>query len=218
MGISSGKQTNKPIYNKQIEGAGNTLTSAYNTAAPQIQQLTDTVTGLAPDIAARYREGDAGVNAARDYNVNVLSGQYLDQGNPHLQAMIDQSGGDVRNETQAALGVRGLTGGSDYAKMIADRVSRNSLAMRYQDYDNERNRMANSAGQAPGIAGAAELPMGSLLAAADSAQNPLRAAVGYTAGLGGLLGQYQTIKTKQPWGPMLAQAAGNVAAAYAGGG
>jgi hypothetical protein len=115
MGISSGKQTNKPVYNKQIEGAGSALTSAYNTAAPQIQQLTDTVTGLAPDIAARYREGDAGVNAARDYNVKVLSGQYLDEGNPHLQAMIDDSGNDLRNQMQAALGVRGLTGGSSYA-------------------------------------------------------------------------------------------------------
>jgi hypothetical protein len=218
MGISSGKQTNKPVYNKQIEGAGSALTSAYNTAAPQIQQLTDTVTGLAPDIAARYREGDAGVNASRDYNVKVLSGQYLDEGNPHLQAMIDDSGNDLRNQMQAALGVRGLTGGSSYADIISKNLGKNTLALRYQDYDNERTRMANSAGQAPGIAGAAELPMGSLLAASDAAQNPLRAAVGYTAGLGGLLGQYQTIKTKQPWGPMVAGGLANVAAAYAGGG
>lgn len=218
MAISSGKQSNKPIYSKQIEGAGSTLTNAYNTAAPNIQKASDTITGLMPDIAARYREGDAGVNAARDYNVNVLSGQYLDQGNPHLQAMIDDSGNDLRNQMQASLGLRGLTGGSSYADIISRNLGKNSLALRYQDYDNERTRMTNAAGMSPSIAGAAEIPMGSLLGAAETAQDPLRAAVGYAGGLGGLLGQYQTIKTKQPWGPMLANAAGNVAAAYAGGG
>lgn len=218
MGISSSKQTNKPVYNKQIEGAGGSLTSAYDQTMPKIQGMSDTLAGLMPGLVQKYNEGDAGVNAARNYNVDTLSGRYLDQGNPHLQSMIDQSGDDTRNQAQAALGARGLTGGSSYADIISRNVGKNSLAMRYQDYDQERARMATAAGQSPGLAAADQIPIASMLGIADTASDPLQAAVGYAGGLGGLLGQYQKVKSKQAWGPIAAQALSNMAAAFAGGG
>ena len=56
MGISSSKRTNKPVYNSQIEGAGNSLTSAYQAAAPKIQQTSDALTGLIPGIAQKFTE------------------------------------------------------------------------------------------------------------------------------------------------------------------
>lgn len=218
MGLSSSKQTNKPVYNKQIEGAGNTLTSAYGANAPKIQQVSDTITGLMPDIVKRYQEGDPAVNAASAYNTDVLSGRYLDEGNPHLQAVIDDSNNDITNQLQASLGLRGLTGGSSYADLISRNIAKNTTGLRYSDYSAERDRMGSAAAGAPGLAAAREIPLASILATGDAAQDPLKAAVGYAGGLGGLLGQYQTVKTKQALGPILAQMASNVAAAYAGGG
>lgn len=218
MGISSSKSTNKPIYGKQIEGAGADLTNAYKANAGTIQGNADQLSGLLPGILDRYRNGDAGVNAARDYNVDVLRGRYLDQGNPYLNDMIAHSNDDIRNQLQASLGARGLTGGSDYAGLIADRIAKNTLGMRYADYGAERDRMTNAAGMSPSISAANEIPLQSAFGVSDAAQDPVRAAVGYAAGLGGLLGQYQKVKQKNAWGPIAAQAASNAAAAFAGGG
>lgn len=202
----------------QILGAGNALTSAYNQNAPGIQSATDSITGLLPGMIEKYQQGDAGVNAARGYNVDVLGGKYLDQGNPYLQQMIDQSGNDVRNQTQAAMGVRGLTGGSDYAGLIADRVAKNSLGMRYQDYAGERDRMATASGQSPGLAAADVIQIAPMMATLGAATTPISAAGQYAGSLGGLFGGYgTTTQKKSPW-EYLMQAAGNAASAYAGGG
>lgn len=179
-------------------GAANTLNQTYGDNAGKLQGATDQITGLLPGMIEKYRQGDAGVNAGRNYNVDVLSGKYLGQGNPYLQQMIDQSGGDVRNQTQAALGLKGLTGGSDYAGLIADRVSKNSLGLRYQDYGNERNNMATAAGQAPGMAAADVIQIAPMMAALQAGQAPMNAAGQYAGSLGGLFSGYGTTTQKQP--------------------
>jgi hypothetical protein len=218
MGLSTSKSKTTPIYNKQIEGAGNTLTSAYNANAPKIQGISDQLSGLVPEIVQRFKAGDPGVNAAKAYNTDVLSGRYLGEGNPYLEAMIADSGDDVRNQTQAALGVRGLTGGSGYADLISRNIGKNSLALRYQDYGAERDRMTGAAGMAPALSAADYIPLQAALSAGETADDPLQAAVGYSSGLGSLLGQYTKTKTKQALGPMIANALAGAAAAYAGGG
>lgn len=202
----------------QILGAGNALTSAYNQNAPGIQEATNSITGLLPGMIDKYKAGDAGVNAARGYNVDVLGGKYLGEGNPYLQGMIDNSTNDTVNATQAALGLKGLSGGSDYAGLIADRVNQNSLGMRYQDYAGERDRMATASGQSPGLAAADVIQITPMMAALQAGSAPLDAAGQYAGSLGGLFGGYGTTTSKKsPW-EYLAQAAGNAAAAYAGGG
>lgn len=174
-----------------IMGGVETLGNVYSQNAGTIQNATDQITGLLPSMIEKYQAGDAGTNAARDYNVSVLGGQYLDQGNPYLQSMIDQSGNDVRNQMQAALGTKGLTGGSSYADIISKNLAENAMGMRYNDYSNERNRMATSAGQSPSIAASDYLSVTPMLSTLDAAQTPLRAAGGYAGSLGGLLGGYQ---------------------------
>lgn len=219
MGISSSKSTstNKPIYSSQIEGAGNTLSNAYNTNAPKIQGVTDQITGLVPGMIEKYNAGNPAVNAATGYITNTLSGDPTH--NPFLDQQIQMTDNNVRNQTEGALGLRGQTGGSSYADIISRNLANNEGTMRYNDYNTEMQRRAQAAGMAPGVAAADTLQIAPLLGVADAAQNPVKAAAGYAAGMGGLLGQYQTTKTKtsQPWGALLAQAAANAAAAYAGG-
>lgn len=190
MGGQKTKTTTKPIYEKEITGAANTISGVYNQQAPKIEGYADAIGGLVPSLIEKYQQGDAGINAARDYNVGVLGGDYLGA-NPYLDDVLANSNNDTVNATQAAMGLRGLTGGSDYAGLIADRVSRNSLGTRYQDYDAERARMATAAGQSPGIAAGDVIGIAPAIGAAQTAAGlPMNAAMQYGAGMGGLLGQY----------------------------
>lgn len=184
-------QTNKPIYSGQIEGAASGITSAYNAAQPAINQFSGNASGASNDLFTRYREGDPTVSAANDYIQQTLSGDPAQ--NPYLEQMIAQSGDDVRNQMQAALGAKGLTGGSDYSKLIAREIGRNSLGLRYQDYGAERDRMTQAAGMAPVISAAQYLPLEAAMSTGQAgAMLPLQAAIAQGAGVGSLLAPYQT--------------------------
>jgi hypothetical protein len=60
---------------------------------------------------------------------------------------------------------------------------------------------------APGIASGQSELINPALSAASARMLPMQAAASNAAGIGGLLGQYQTqqSKTSNPWGPMLGQ-------------
>jgi hypothetical protein len=200
-----------------ITQGANALNDAYGQNSGQIQDATNSVVDLLPDMIDKYKAGDAGVNAARGYNVDVLAGKYLGA-NPWFDEVLNNSNNDIRNQSQAALGAKGLTGGSSYADIISRNVGRNSATMRMGNYDNERSRMATAAGQAPGLASADVLRIAPMLAMLDASQTPVRAASGYAGGLGGLLGGYtDSTQKKSPW-EYLMQAAGSAATAFAGGG
>lgn len=216
MGISSGSQKNKPIYKKEIEGAANTLSGVYKAQAPKIAGYADAVGGVVPDILARFREGDPAITAAKSYVTDTLDGS---DGNPFLDEIIAMSNDNTRNTIQAKLGTRGQTGGSGYVDMITRALAQNESGLRFDDYNLEQERKARAAGMAPGLVAGEYLPLDAAMGAgAFAAGLPLDAATQYAAGTGGLLGQYQKVKTKNPWGPALMQGASNVAAAYAGGG
>lgn len=222
MGLSSKKttQTNKPLYPAAVEGAAGNITNAYNQAAPGLQAGAQKFGGILDSVLNRYNQGDPNIAAARGYNADVLSGKYLDSGNPYIQDMIDMTGGDVRNGVSASLGTRGLTGGSDYAGIIARELAKNSTGLRFNNYNTERDRMGQAVSQVPGIIAAENGILDPAFQAYDAMQAPVRAAVGAGQGVGGLLGQYQTVKTKQSssLGAVLAQMAANAAQAYAMGG
>lgn len=217
---SKSKSTNKPVYEGQITGAANTVTNAYNQAAPGLQAGATKFGGILDSVVNRYNQGDPNIAAARGYNTDVLSGKYLDSGNPYLQDMIDMTGGDVRNGVSASLGTRGLTGGSDYAGIIARELAKNSTGLRFNNYNTERDRMGQAVSQVPGIIAAENGILDPAFQAYDAMQAPVRAAAGYGSSIGGLLGQYQNTKTTQKGSlaGLLAQMAGNAAQAYSMGG
>lgn len=222
MGLSTKKQTttNKPSYPGQIEGAASSITDAYNTAKPGLEAGAAQFGGLLTSVIDKYNAGDPNVTAARGYNADVLNGKYLDSGNPYLQDMIDRTNNTVKNQTQAAYGSRGLTGGSDYTLAIADRLAANETGLRFNNYNTERGRMDGAVSQVPGLIAAENGILDPAFQAYDAMQAPVRAAVGAGSGVGGLLGQYQTTTTKQSGGlgNLLAMIAANAAQAYAGGG
>lgn len=196
MGLSSKtqKSSTKPVYAPQIEAAAGNISSAYNAQAPKITGITDQLAGLVPGLMDRYTNGDANVNAAKTYNTDVLSGKYLDAGNPYLDAIVDKSANTARNETAGALGTRGLTGGSAFADIISRNVNDASNTLRYNDYNTERGRMDTAAGQAGSLAAAGELPLASLMSILQAQSAPVSTAAGAGAATGGLLGQYTNQK------------------------
>lgn len=214
------KSTNKPIYGAQIEGAASNITGAYNQARPGLEAGAAKFGGILDSVISRYNEGDPNIKAARGYNADVLGGKYLDAGNPYLEEMVSRTNDNARNGVAASLGTRGLTGGSDFAGIIAKRLADSEYGLRYEDYGAERDRMGQAVSQVPGLIAAENGVLDPAFAAYDAMQAPVRAAIGAGSGVGGLLGQYQDQRTTQKGSlaGLLAQMAGNAAQAYAGGG
>lgn len=217
---SKTKSTNKPVYSAQIEGAAGNITGAYNQARPGLEAGATKFGGILDSVFNRYNAGDPNITAARGYNADVLGGKYLDAGNPYLQQMIDQQGNDIANNISAGMGTRGQTGGSAQAGILARELSKNALGLRYSDYGAERDRMGQAVSQVPGLIAAENGILDPAFQAYDAMQAPIRAAIGAGSGVGGLLSQYQNVKTTQKGSlaGLLAQMAGNAAQAYAGGG
>ncbi|MGR4893342.1 hypothetical protein ACIPPQ_20145 [Sphingopyxis sp. LARHCG72] len=217
---SKTKQTNKPIYSAQVEGAANNITGAYNQARPGLEAGAAKFGGVLDSVMERYNQGDPNIAAARGYNADVLGGKYLDAGNPHLEEMVALTNNNARNGVAASLGTRGLTGGSDFASLITKRLAENETGLRYEDYGKERDRMGQAVSQVPGLIAAENGILDPAFAAYEAMQAPVRAAVGAGQGIGGLLSQYQTVKSTQKGSlaGLLAQLAGNAAQAYATGG
>ena len=220
MGLSSSKSTSKstPVYAPQLEAAAGNITSAYNAQVPKLTATTDALGGLVPDLLSKYTQGDSGVNAAKAYDSDVLSGKYLN-GSPQLDAIVAQTNDSARNGLAASLGTRGLTGGSAFGDIITRALAQNETGLRYQDYGAERSRMDAASSRAPGLASAGYLPIQALIDVAQAQQMPIQAAAGAGSGVGGLLGQYGINETKSSpsIGMLIAQMAGNAASAYAGG-
>lgn len=216
MGLSSSKSTVKPVYGAQIEGASKTLSNAYSSNAPKIQATADSLTGLLPSMIAKYQAGNPALNAASGYVTDTLGGDGL---NPNIDAWVSQQQDATGNALGAKLAKMGLNpAGSTYQGLQARELGKVALDARTTDWNNAQARKAQAAGMASGISSAETASIAPLLSVADVANNPLQAAVGYSSGMGGLLGGYTNTKTKNAWGPILAQAAANAAAAYAGGG
>lgn len=212
------KTTTKPVYEQQILGANDKLTSAYNQALPGLQQGATDFSKLRSDLMARYNAGDPALEGARSHYTDVLSGKYLNEGNPYLQQMIDMTGNDVQNGVSASLGTRGLTGGSDYAGIIARELAKNSTGLRYNDYNTQSNRMDNAASSVGSLYNAENAALSPIFQAYQAQTAPLLAANDYAQGVGSLLGNYTNTTQKNGLGGMLAGIAGSALGSWASGG
>ena len=194
------QQTNRPIYASNIEGAANTLQNTYAAQAPKIGAISDQFLGASGDLLGRAMAGNPAVNSARDYIASTLGRN--PGSNPELENIISRTNADTVNNVNAGLGTRGLAGGSVAARMLADRLAANESGLRYQDYNNQQQRMAQAAGMAPSIAAGEFLGYAPALSTASFGSSaPLDAALKQAAGTGGLLGAYQTGTATQKSSP-----------------
>lgn len=203
MGLSSSKNTSTSSYtpSKQQTQAGDVLNQQFSQQMPKINQYADQIGGLIPGQIDRYRQGDAGVNAARGWITDTLGQQGE---NPRLQEMIDMAGGDISRQVGAGMGSRGNFGGSVHEKMLANQLSRNSLGMRFDDYNRQQGMKATAAGMAPGVAAGDNSNLAALLSSTQLAGGmPMQAAGQYANGMGGLFGNAGTTTNTQKSSPGL---------------
>lgn len=82
---------------------------------------------------------------AGDYLGKVLRGEYLDEGNPYMQGIIDRMGEDTRAAVGSQYGTLGRTGSGAEARALAEQIADGSNKVRYQNYGDERDRMGSAA-------------------------------------------------------------------------
>ena len=196
-------QKTTPVYAGRLEGAANSLDSTYDNRAPKIGEFSDSMLGVSNDLLGKYYAGDPAVGAANDWVTNTLGADSAS--NPYLDDMVGMSNDNVRNQMQAQMGTRGLTGSSDYYGLISKGLAENETGLRYSDYNNREQMKLQAAGMAPGISAAQYQPLAAAMEAGQTgAMLPLQAELARAAGVGSLLGPYTnssgTSTTKQSGG------------------
>lgn len=220
MGISSSKSTVSPSgFSKPfISGAANNLQSTVAANAPQLAQNAGLINDRLPGLADRAFGEDPNIGAAQGYNKDVLGGKYL-TGNPYLDQMIGQTNNSVVDRINSIFGQAGRTGGGQHEGVLGRELANSESRLRYSDYDAERARMGQAAGQTPGLTAASFAGIEPFLAATTSGSSlPYLGANTLAQGIQGLVGPYATTKTSPGLGQMLLAAAQSAAqAAYPGG-
>ena len=220
MGLSSSKSTSKTTYGKDALPHINAATGALDTAWQGVQpNLSKVTAGLGASFDA-FNPNKANIAAANGYVGDVLGGKFL-SGNPYLENMIYTTSGDVMDRVNAAFSRSGQTGSS---RQLGEQIKQLSAAennLRYQNYSDEQNRMAQAVQQAAGLSEAENNNLQTQAALGQSLVGiPLDAASQYAQGQAGLWGNNLNTKTKQSGniGQGLMGIAGSVLSSWAGSG
>ena len=203
MGLSSSKTTSGPSKQAMphLQSASTALQGSYTANAPRLKEIGDSLFDAYKTYSADMGQDLAG---ARGFSADVLGGKYLDQQNPYLKGMIDQTSDSVTDRINSLFSNAGQTGSSrqigELGKQIADAENR----LRYQSYGDEMGRMERAAQLGLGINQAANANAATLGAlGATAAEVPYIGAEKLAQGLGGLWSNSQTTKTSGGLGQAL---------------
>lgn len=206
---SKTKQTNdpwgpaKPFILKNLQQQDDVFTSTQ----PQLEKFA----GMQRDTYGRLAPGaEQGISGAQGLVNSNLAGDRLN-GNPYLDAVIGKGREGIRDSVNDIFGTAGRFGSGAHQGIMADRIGDYENQMRFQNYGMERGYQQDAIGDAQNLMGgsqsllnnAAELPWIGVQAANGAVR---QASNGYGT---------QTTKSRGALGPLLAQAAGNAAGAYA---
>jgi len=150
-----------------VTGAQNVAANLYNAGGPgaatyqNLQQAGANdpsialLTGLAqtssnPALSLLQGMSTQGINPdSASYYGDVLSGKYLDAGNPYLGAMLQQSDDAVTKAANQRFAAAGMGAGlsTPYMDVLSKNLANSENTLRYQDYDNQLNRMTQVGAQ-----------------------------------------------------------------------
>ena len=102
-------------------------------------------------MAQRAMQGSPVSDAASRNITDTLNGSYLN-GNPYLDQVIDKSSQDVMRQFDVLNARSGAFGNTGIQQSTASTLGDIASGVRYQDYNNERNRQLSALGMAPTIA------------------------------------------------------------------
>ena len=137
----------------------------------RVADLNPYQTGAYDAMAQRAMQGSPVSDAAGRNITSTLNGDFLSQGNPYLTQQIDRASGDVLRNMDVLNARSGSFGNSGIQQNTVQQLGDVAGNMRYQDYNNERNRQMGALGMAPGIANQDYIDANQLLAAGQGYQN-----------------------------------------------
>lgn len=201
MGFSKSKTTTK----------SNETLAPSTYSQPYIDQSVATVNRGAQqsqDLLNRYLpQGEQSLA----YFGDVMGGKYLDQSNPYLQGMIDQTNESVGNQIDSRFSSAGRYGSDYNVGELARQLSNSENNMRYGNYATERGYQNNAA-------------LGNLAGIQTLAGMPSQFANDQAAAINALVGRYATSngtnvsKSSPSLISLLANSANSAASAFSGGG
>lgn len=194
MGLSSKKQKSK-----------STETIAPSSfAQPFVTDAAQTLKPAYDESSAVAREYQPHLSGAADYYGDVMGGDYLGEGNPYLDDIVQSSNADITDSVNSQFMPR--FGSGYHAKTLARTLGENESKLRFGNYAMERGYQNDAGRNLAGIA-------------TTATALPMIPSQGYTQGAGGLLGRYVTgtgqSETKQSGG-LLGDLLGAALAAWAG--
>tara|TARA_R110002074_G_scaffold262994_2_gene435113 strand:- start:711 stop:1415 length:705 start_codon:yes stop_codon:yes gene_type:complete len=197
MGKKSSKSTTGPskFAKPYIQSGVNEVTNAYNANKGNIASISDILAKNMPGVVDSTINNE-GLSAANTLNTDTLNGKYL-QGNPYLQQIIDQTNRDVTDGVNSGIGMRGVTGGSAHAQILARELAKSESNLRYTDYSKERGYQDAAIGKAAGLSTANDANIQTLLQYLTGAATiPTVGAENYSDQIAKLMGQYTTTTAK----------------------
>lgn len=169
-----------------ILGAASTIRNTVGANQGNLDSIASGIRGQLPTLQSMAFGPQPGLSAANNYATDVLGGRYLNQGNPYLQGMINQTSQNVGNQVNSTFGMAGRTGGGNNVQRLTEGLANAENNLRYQDYGAERDRMGQQAALTPSLTAAQYAGVQPWLSAANTAGNLPYAGIG---ALGPLLGQ-----------------------------
>lgn len=196
------------LSSKKTKTTSNETLAPSTYSQPYIDQSVQTVNAGAQqsrDLLNRYLPQ---AEKSISYFGDVMGGKYLDEQNPYLRGMIDQTNESVRNNVDTMFSGAGRYGSDYNVGELSRQLSNSENNLRYGNYATERGYQNNAAlGQLAGIESLVGMPSN----VANSQANSINA----------LLGRYVTsngTSTSRQSGGLLGDLLGAGLAGFASGG
>ena len=148
--MSSSKSKSTTKYNAQALPFINSATSAVQGAYQNNLGNVSDVTSALKSSFDNYNVTNPNLTAAGSYVSDVLGGKYLN-GNPYLQGIIDDTNSSVTDQVNALFSKAGQTGSSRQIGELGKQLASAENNLRYANYSDEQDRIANAISQATGL-------------------------------------------------------------------
>lgn len=187
---------------------GNMILNTVSGNQGNLQGISDNIRSQLPGLSNLAFGPNPGLNAANGYAQDVLGGKYLNA-NPATEAMAHQAEQDAGNAVNSAFSLAGRTGSENNAAGLARGVAQAGNAIRFGQYNTERQNQQQAAGMLPSLTAAQFAGVPAYLGAAQAAGQLPYAGLSSLAGMGSLWSGQGTTTGTQPggWGNQLLGAA-----------
>lgn len=188
-----------------IEGAAGQISGTVGANQGNLDQQAGQIRGFLPGLGEKAFGDNPALQQATQFAQDTLGGKYLDQQNPYLQSMIDQTGNDVSNRVNNLFARSGASLGTQHAGAMTRELANSENQLRYGNYAQERQNQMGAAGLLPSLNQSQYAGVMPYLAAQQTAGGLPFNGISQLGGIGSLLGGYGT-QTQSGGGGGLASA------------